>query len=486
MCNIHFRHDRIVSVFRRLAADDRGAMTIVSMFATLLLTATLGMVMNMGRQLDAKMRMQNAADASVLAGGSLMARSMNAMAFCNHLVPDVMSLVAFFREADAKNMRRSSQRVSEILQAWKTVAPQFSSFNPSRLQALASAIPERADLEQAMVDQWMASVEISSTAILPSLEQVLRPNGDASQRGLIPDFQISLYEATQTFVSEAPTKMAQEHLGGNAQGALYGYQGVSPPANIPVANTEGNAAYMSVAVQYRNSLARHYLDELNHDFLWYFDEEAKLSQFNAVWRWFTCAQLNTVLGEHANTNLPWVLDSQPSLVTPLIWDSEQGAWVTADYEVMEHPAVNVSTGDYNDLGAMNFINQYFMFAGIVANPKISELSPRLFVNPFSSQTQAFAQVMIFIPRPRTVYGSENGGDVYAAPVASGNVIVRQRRPIEINLYNQNWQAKLVPATASSIFANNLDFSSAGGGGSAGQGSAGGSLSDSDILQLTNH
>ena len=57
-----------------LHRDERGAMSIVSLFALLVLTILLGSVINSVRQVDSKIRLQNAADAATYSGGVVLAR----------------------------------------------------------------------------------------------------------------------------------------------------------------------------------------------------------------------------------------------------------------------------------------------------------------------------------------------------------------------------------------------------------------------------
>ncbi len=64
-------------------------MSIVAVFSVLMLTMLLGMIMNVGRQVDGKIRMQNAADAAAYSGGVMLARGMNAVVFTNRLMCDV-------------------------------------------------------------------------------------------------------------------------------------------------------------------------------------------------------------------------------------------------------------------------------------------------------------------------------------------------------------------------------------------------------------
>ena len=87
-------------------------------FAILGLVMLLGMVMNVGRHVDGKIRMQNAADAAAYSGTLTIARGMNTLAFSTHLLCDVFALTAFLREGRDGNGRNEcpqaeqSQRLS--------------------------------------------------------------------------------------------------------------------------------------------------------------------------------------------------------------------------------------------------------------------------------------------------------------------------------------------------------------------------------------
>ena len=129
-------------------ADERGSMSIVSVFAVLFLAMLLGMVMNVGRHVDGKLRMQNAADAAAYSGGVVLARGMNTLAFTNNLLCDVFAVTAFLREARDQN---SASYTPKILAAWSKVAPVFSSSGFPKFTALGSAIQQKVPLEQQMV-----------------------------------------------------------------------------------------------------------------------------------------------------------------------------------------------------------------------------------------------------------------------------------------------------------------------------------------------
>src|SRR5262245_23198502 len=87
----------VASRLRALPRDERGTISVMSVITIFALTLLLGMVINAGRQVDEKIRLQNAADAAAYSGGAVMARGLNALAFSNHLEAEVFALVAYMR-----------------------------------------------------------------------------------------------------------------------------------------------------------------------------------------------------------------------------------------------------------------------------------------------------------------------------------------------------------------------------------------------------
>src|SRR3990167_9220013 len=155
----------------RFHRDQQGVMSILSVFAVLMLTALLGMVMNVGRQVDGKIRLQNAADAAAYSGGVVIARGMNTLAFSNHLLFDVFALTAFMREARDQH---SDQYISDILNAWKKAGELFQKSSFPKFQQLGKAIVQQAPLEQNLVDAFSAWAKAASEIVLPTLEEILK------------------------------------------------------------------------------------------------------------------------------------------------------------------------------------------------------------------------------------------------------------------------------------------------------------------------
>ena len=107
---------KLIRFSRRIHRDQRGAIAPLSVFAIFMFTILLVQIVNVGRQIDDKLRMQNAADASAYSGATVLARGMNALAFSNHMLCETFALVAYMREG---RDRKSEQFVPEILDAWE-------------------------------------------------------------------------------------------------------------------------------------------------------------------------------------------------------------------------------------------------------------------------------------------------------------------------------------------------------------------------------
>ncbi len=80
---------------RRWHRDEEGVISVLSVFAALMLTMVLGMVINVGQHVDGKVRMQNAADAAAHSGGVVIARGLNGLAYTNRLLCEVFALTAW-------------------------------------------------------------------------------------------------------------------------------------------------------------------------------------------------------------------------------------------------------------------------------------------------------------------------------------------------------------------------------------------------------
>lgn len=432
-----------------LHQDQRGTMSIVTVFTVLFLTMVLGMVMNVGREVDRKIRLQNAADAAAYSGGVVIARGMNTLAFANNLLCEMFGMVGFMREARDRN---AEKYVPSILAAWNRMAPAFTNSPYAKLRALAEAIPQKTPLEQELVSAMSDWGEAVSEQTLPFVEEVLR------QR-LIPQFQRAVVDAYPDIAQRA-AKEAAERNGGHGPGAResrrsavlgvlwrtsaapVGYASNLLDRTLPVVDPVEDLlvaqdAYISIARKQREAYSRHYLNLWNDRTFRFFGDAAKMCQFANIWRTFSRGYLNRVLDqEYPTTNLPFVM-----LAT-------------------EEETLNPNA----------YLDQHFTFVAVVYWRAQPRLMPRLFGNPLAADGEAFAQVRVFVPHRRLVWIppsgelNEVGGMPGEIPRMPSDLLPppdpnapRGRRhigrdlvPAEWDLFNQNWTVQLVPATTANL------------------------------------
>ncbi|MEI8372464.1 MAG: pilus assembly protein TadG-related protein [Planctomycetota bacterium] len=435
-------------LLRRLHGDERGSISIVSVFTVMFLAMLLGMVMNVGRHVDGKIRMQNAADSAAYSGGVVLARGMNTLAFTNHLLCDVFAVTAFLREARDQN---SASYAPRILAAWNKVAQVFSSSGFPKFTALGSAIQQKVPLEQQLVDSYSAWAKSVSDLVLPMMEEILAEE-------LIPKYQravvVAFPEIAQAAARETAARNGDpDHHRGPMFGVLWrtdarpvggdADSGYSPDdRTLPVIDPELDSVanqeqYVRTAVQQRQMLSKLYLDQWNAELLGALDQLGKMSQFSGLWRSFTCGYLEKLLTEeYPRSNLLFVIHENP-----------------------------LQTANSNTT-----LQKHYTYIGVVYWKKLPEMAPGLFKNPLDADAQAFAEVHLFIPRNRLGWVSEGGsgtgpsqsplggvpGEIAFVPIGNnggggggGNtrwVVGRVGGPTVWNLLNQSWNCQLAPAT----------------------------------------
>lgn len=439
--------------FRRrlgqLRRDEEGAISVLSVFAVLFLVMLSGMLMNVGWQVDGKVRMQNAADAVAWSGGAVVARGMNTLAFTNHMLADIFSVTAIMREGRDGN---AASKVPRILAAWNNVAPLFQRSGFPKFATLGGAIPKKTPLEQNMVDCYSLWIAAASERILPLFEEILAQE-------MIPQYQRAVAAAFPD-IAQA-TAMETARLNGDPDfgrgrmlgvlwrttGAPVGGDFESASPSLPVADpNDGSPEVADRARHQRDEWANRYLNDWNNQTMLAFDREGKMSQFGQLWRSFTCGQLKKLLeDEYPNTNLPFQIG------TPL----DQVA------------------------DTQSFTENSFMFVGVAYWKKRPEIMPGLYRSPLTGDSLAFAQVRVFVPRERLIWikisgggggggaspvpiggvpgetanlpGSDTGGGGTAVPAGPGRWAVgREHLPTQWDLTNQHWTCALVPAVGPNL------------------------------------
>ncbi|MDG1873685.1 MAG: Tad domain-containing protein [Mariniblastus sp.] len=418
---------------------------MATVFAFLFLTMLMGMVINLGRHVDRKVKVQNAADAATYSGATVVARSMNTLTFTNFLLCDVFALTAYLREARDRNADTLSD---PVLDAWDEVAPEFRDAPLPKFQQLERGIPLKTELERQLIDAWSNHNAAISETLLPVVEEILGME-------MIPEFQRALIETTPNLANIAANEIAGRHgpvgrglNGRTAMNALMWRTDAMPfgsetstglsqmPAADPVNDwTQYQSFYFDESSKARAEHSFRFLRSLNNEMLlplearlqqgrndkfvpaekfyggWgYHNGAAKLSQFSQLWRGFTQAQLKQLLEvEYPFRNLPMVI----------LRDDQQE----------------------NDLNG--YLEKDFMFVGATYWSAMQERMPGLFYNPLQADQMAFAQAQLFIPRGRFIQDTRYFGDPQRQWRFSAG-------PSNRDLWNQNWAVQLVPATSQSI------------------------------------
>lgn len=456
----------------RLHSDDRGAITLLTVIAVIGLAMTLGMVINVGRSIDVKIRRQHAADAATYSGTVTLARGMNAVAFSNHMLSEVFALTAYFREGRDRN---AESLVEPILQAWERTAEIFGRASFLKFTRLGMAIPPRIQQERRLVRAFGEMTELKSRVMLPVFEYILGvpealngqsldsgSGGDAARTHLIPEFQRAVVRVVPEVAHLITLDVTRRHLGQGTQqrpvtAALWrtrvqrvGSQTEQDPLErtLPCIDpapegydaqaNSGVLTYLGPAKSTRDYLAQLYLDSWNsHSSVVYdnsgdYDQtpfyregpgegarvSAKLSRFHDLWRAYTCQQLRRLLNqEYPTTNMPHMMRRYSDGRDPIVTDH--------------------------------------VFVGTVFLPETTSFMPGMFggnePNANRPHAQTFTQSFLYLPQRRYTNGPHwlcprltlTGG-------TSGELHCVDEWPTEWDTFSQNWGVRLTPATTANL------------------------------------
>lgn len=435
----------------RMHRDQQGAISVLSVFAIFMFTILLVLIVNVGRQIDDKLRMQNAADAVAYSGATVIARGMNAIAFSNHLECETFALVAYMREG---RDRKSEKFVPEILDAWLAVGNQFASGtgtqpNSQKFKLMGQAIVEKVPIERQMVQQFSQMAYQESRLTLPLFEYILAgpdfPNSagipDRSpEGGFIPRFQRAVLKTVPYIASVSTDEMAKrygastrsQHRDQDLRGLLwatdvtvvgtrdenaaltrtlpiidpspYGTDlaqvGETIPPDCPLCVTCSECISRRIrhnrAHQYLNDWIRmwispyfEYPDDGTPD---YGATSAKMSNYINFWRIYTCANLNALLEqEYPHTNLPFVMRDAPT--RPYNGGPPYGTVLTTPWDfdgcvrTSEHPERPCDPGKPI---TPEMLEGSYNFVAAVYWPHQKPMFPGLFKNPLDRDSHAYA------------------------------------------------------------------------------------------------
>lgn len=447
----------------RTHRDQRGAIAPLSVFAIFMFTILMVQIVNVGRQSDDKLRMQNAADASAYSGATVLARGMNAIAFGNHMLCETFALTAYMREG---RDRKSDRFIPEILDAWEAVGNRFASgtWTPmvsEKFKFMGEAIVAKVPIEREMVRNFSEMAFHQSRITLPLFEYILagpdqtsyEGRTDSSLGGFIPRFQRAVLQSVPHMSSVASDEISIRY-GARVQSqhrnqplrsllwstsvAVVGQLDETNPVSrtLPAIDPSRYAndlsqvdnvvidcdtcfsCYECISRTQRQQWASHYLEDwIRHWISYYFEwpddgsgyygaTSAKMSNLTNFWRVYTCANLRQLLDEeYPFTNLPFVLRDPPTF--------PDGCVRTAEHP--ERPCdppqpLNQQTLEKN----FNFVSSVYW-------PHQQPMFPGLFKNPLERDSQAyataFAQSTIFLPRGQFTrhHPIENAPWVYLYP-----------------------------------------------------------------------
>ena len=421
---------------RRVHSDERGSISIVTVFTLLMFTMILVMIVNVGTHIDDKLKMQNASDAATYSGGVVLARGMNGLAFSNHLISDVFAMTAFLREGRDRN---AESLVPPVLDAW-TVAGETLARSPfPKFAELGAAIIDKVPKEQEAVTAYGELTAAASDLSLPVFEHILEAQ-------LIGEFQRSLLETVPQLAQSVADEVSRRHglLGPSSregsstlqveyeqerggQRAVLWRTSVLPVAlgdesdpllrTLPVVDPDpfqndypqllDADVYLEIALRQRRRVARKFLNDWNFDRLRLFNRDAKMSAYFHLWRIATCGQLEQLLNiEYPVTNVPMQLrftnvDEPMERLIGRAENPDENTHLTRRRD--DHfPWVMDNLRGLVDLD--EYIEDNFHFVGVTYRRHRTELGPGLFTNPLKTDAdaQTFSQISLFIPRPRKI------------------------------------------------------------------------------------
>ncbi|HVW01118.1 MAG TPA: pilus assembly protein TadG-related protein [Planctomycetaceae bacterium] len=476
---------KLRAVALRLHRDEDGTISVLTVITLLMFTMLLGLLINVGLQIDDKVKMQNAADAATYSGGVALARGMNSIAFTNHLLSEVFALTAYYREG---RDRHAEQFVPQVLNAWSQIGPVFARSQFQRFAQMGPAITPKVPMEQELVTAFGELTAAKSKVVLPVLEYLLgQPeapplppaNGNGQQQGggngqqgngngqgqqsaaqthIIPQFQRAVVQTIPNIAQLATQEIAKRH--GPAQqtgprtqalaaalwrtrGLPVGYPSETDPHQrtlpaIDPSNEGQDAAslsqeelsrYQGSAVPQRNSLAHMYLNEWNND------HQFDLGPFEREypdpnWR----NEGGKISGKMSQFVNFWRIFTCGQL----------NHLLNVEYPTTNLPHVIRTSDNGVDLDADH------MFIGVVYWPHKAQFFPGMYRSPMQGSALAFSQVFLYIPRARYRCCP------WAWPVydRNGQIVGWNDNmdpwPGNWDLFNQNWTVRLVPTTSPTV------------------------------------
>ena len=382
--------EQTATLLRRLQnlhADERGALSLLSLFAVLMMTMLLVYISNTAVHLIDKVRRQNAADAAAYSGGVVLARGMNAIAFANQLEADVLALTAM-SQALVELRTSNSSAAATALPVLLTILGTSETTNP---QAKDHLLPL---FQQEVLTR---SPELAQEAMLEA----------AMRHGLTRKERLALAQTARSTPEWGGQRGPQTGALWRTTGQIVNGNENNPqtrslpvidpsPQGADAAQVSSNSQSLLMQAQAeRSQHAGQYLQD------WLNQIDPNNSIMGMAVRKRAQAKLTALLTvQYPHVNLPFLLTEQPT-----------GA---ASHDILER--------DYN-------------FVGVCYRQRLKTNGGRIFQNPAAGDPVSYAAVRLFLPRPRYV----------CCPWTSV-----ENWPTNWSTWNQNWTVQLCPATSQNL------------------------------------
>lgn len=492
--------------FRRLLglhADQRGTISMLTLVILFAFVMILGMLINIGKEVDDKVKLQQAADASTYSSGVMLARGMNTIAFTNHLLCEFCSMTAYLREG---RDRSSEKMVPDILAAWKKLGPIFARSSFAKFAALGPAISGKVPLEQEIVTSFSEMTAIKSKIILPALEYILgqpENQGGDPETHWVPQFQRAVVQAIPLVAQYTMAEVASRHAPAVRSSSAGSTSGTTRPRNAPLGAALWRWMVIPVGIAYeddpymrtlpavdptstgtdagrlssgdlqvlqaqsregRRQIAHWYLEQWIADPYW---DLGPFEREDSTWNdpsWIDDPNATNRIRYPNDGGQAYAKMSQFANIYRIFACAQLEQLLTVDFpntnlpHMLRVPATpsqrpygvpdeTAQPTDYSP--SRQILERDFSWIGVVYWPHVAPTFPGLFKQPIQGDSVMFAEVQVYIPLKRYLccdwvywYTIRNpNGTTTRVPVNR-----YENWPSNWDLFNQNWSSRLVPAT----------------------------------------
>lgn len=424
-----------------LHRDERGVVSLLTVFVALIFTVIAGMIMNVAQHVDDRMRMQNAADAATYSGGVVMARSTNTLAFSNHLLCEAFALTAYLDVVGQTDFRPlTNQLLTDWTEAGRVMEQTAGATGVPKFQQLGRAIQDKIEYEVALVDTYHDVAQRHAESALPAFRSMLGSSGSV-QGGPIVRFQRDLVRGAPALAQLAAFDIAgryddtdrgfntraASHNGQPLRAALWRAHGT---AAIPIVGNEEDPLLRTLPAVDPSPFGPDKPDEGIPNSTDYYIRTARaqrrdlsffyLEQWTAFWMgpYFSYAGIDGADVAGSDTGIRFSLPGRMTAKMSDLIDLVRSATRSRLDEMLEDEyrytnLPHVYRRDWTNTTTNEQLDRDHTYVGVAYWRHIDEMLPGAFQNPLDEDgvdSLTFAQTTIFLPRPRFRTGSSVSGN----------------------------------------------------------------------------